>query len=48
MTGKTFLNAIAKSKVDMLQIILDILEKNGWSYCVIGGIAVRCDNYGAG
>jgi hypothetical protein len=41
MTGKTFFNAVANSKVDILQIILDILEKNGWSYCVIGGIAVN-------
>jgi hypothetical protein len=35
------LNAITNSKVDVLQMILDILEKNGWSYCVIGGIAVN-------
>ncbi len=41
MTGKTFFNTIANSKVDILQVILDILEKNRWSYCIIGGIAVN-------
>lgn len=41
MTGKTFLNAIANSKVDILQIFLDILKKTRSKYCLIGGIAVN-------
>jgi hypothetical protein len=41
MTGRTFFNAIAKGKADVLQIFLDILEKTGSSYCVVGGLAVN-------
>jgi hypothetical protein len=41
MILKTFLNTIANSKVDILQIFLDILKKTGSSYCFIGGIAVN-------
>lgn len=41
MKCKTFFNTIANSKVDILQILLDILKKTGSSYCLIGGIAVN-------
>jgi len=41
MTGRTFLNAIANNKVDVVQIVLDILKKTGSGYCVIGGLAVN-------
>jgi len=41
MRGKAFLNAIANSEIDILHIFLDILERSGSSYCVIGGIAVN-------
>jgi hypothetical protein len=41
MTGKTFLNAVANGKADILQIFLDILTKTSSSYCVIGGLAVN-------
>jgi hypothetical protein len=41
MTGRTFLNAIANNKGDVVQIVLDILKKTGSGYCVIGGLAVN-------
>lgn len=41
MTGKKLIHAIANSKVDILQIILDILKKTRAEYCLIGGIAVN-------
>jgi len=41
MTGKTFFNAIANRKSDVLQIFLDILGKAGSDYCVVGGLAVN-------
>jgi len=41
MTGKKFLNSVANSKIDVLQIILNILEQTGSGYCVVGGLAVN-------
>jgi len=41
MIGKRFLNAVANSRVDVLQVFLDILRKAGSRYCLIGGIAVN-------
>ncbi len=41
MTGKTFINAVANGKKDILQIFLDLLSKTGTAYCVIGGLAVN-------
>jgi hypothetical protein len=41
MTGKTFLNAIANGKTDILQNFLNILAQTRSSYCVIGGLAVN-------
>lgn len=41
MTGKKFFIAVANSKADVVQIMLDILRKTGSSYCVVGGLAVN-------
>lgn len=39
--GKTFLNAVASGKVDILQTFLEILVETGTQYCVVGGLAVN-------
>jgi hypothetical protein len=41
MTGKEFLNSLAKGKSDILQLFLGILTETGSHYCVIGGLAVN-------
>ena len=41
MTGKEFVNSLAKGKSDIIQILLDILSKTGSRYCLIGGLAVN-------
>ena len=41
MTGKTFMNAVAKGKTDILQAFLEVLEVTRSPYCVIGGLAVN-------
>jgi len=41
MTGREFLNSIAKGKADILQQFLAILSDTGSRYCVIGGLAVN-------
>jgi hypothetical protein len=41
MTGKEFLNSLAKGKSDILQQFLSILTETGSRYCVIGGLAVN-------
>jgi hypothetical protein len=41
MTGKEFLNSIAKGKKDFLQQFVAILAETGSRYCVIGGLAVN-------
>jgi len=41
MTGKEFLNAVAKGKSDILQQFLSVLADTGSRYCVIGGLAVN-------
>ena len=41
MTGKEFLNSLAKGKTDILQQLLDILAETDSSYCLIGGLAVN-------
>ena len=41
MKGRTFMNAISNSEVDILQLLLDILADTGSQYCVIGGLAVN-------
>jgi len=41
MTGKEFLNSVAKDKSDIIQVLLDILAETGSKYCLIGGLAVN-------
>jgi len=41
MTGKEFLNSLAKGKADILQQLLGILGQTGSDYCLIGGLAVN-------
>jgi hypothetical protein len=41
MTGKEFLNSLAKGKADILQQLLGILTETGSDYCLIDGIAVN-------
>lgn len=41
MTEKEFMNRIGKSRVDFLQLVLDILKKNKTPFCVVGGLAVN-------
>ncbi len=41
MTAKQFINTIAHSESDIIQIILDILSETQSSFCVIGGLAVN-------
>ena len=41
MTGKNFIRAVTNGQTDILQILLDILQEAGTSYCVIGGLAVN-------
>jgi hypothetical protein len=41
MTGKEFLNSVAKGKSDILQQFLAILIETDSRYCVIGGLAVN-------
>jgi len=41
MTGKEFLNSVAKAKSDIIQTLLDILAETGSRYCLIGGLAVN-------
>ena len=41
MTGKEFLNSLAKGKTDILQQLLGILAETDSSYCLIGGLAVN-------
>jgi len=41
MTGKKFLNALARGQVDILQIFLDILKKTKTVYCAVDGLAVN-------
>lgn len=41
MTGKEFINSIANGKMDIIQMMLDILTETGSRYCLIGGLAVN-------
>ena len=41
MTGKQFINAVANGKQDVLSLFIEILDKLGVEYCVIGGLAVN-------
>ncbi|MBI5723848.1 MAG: hypothetical protein HZA50_07820 [Planctomycetes bacterium] len=41
MTGKNFLNRVAKGKKDIIQILLSILQRTDCAYCVIDGFGVN-------
>lgn len=41
MTGKEFLNSLAKAKEDILAQLLGMLADTGSDYCLIGGLAVN-------
>ena len=41
MTKKEFMNSVIKGKKDILQQMLDLLNKVRIDYCVIGGLAVN-------
>ena len=41
MKGKEFINSVANGKLDIIQMILDILTEMGSRYCLIGGLAVN-------
>jgi len=41
MTEKTFINSVSNSKIDVIQLLLDILAKTQSDYCLIGGLAVN-------
>jgi hypothetical protein len=41
LTGKEFLRSVANGKVDLLEVLLDVLRRAGADYCVIGGLAVN-------
>ena len=41
MIKKEFINSIANGKVNVIQLILDILNKTNTRYCLIGGLAVN-------
>ncbi|NQU04912.1 MAG: hypothetical protein HQ568_02380 [Calditrichaeota bacterium] len=41
MEAKTFMNAVVNGKIDILQLLLEILTECNSRYCVIGGLAVN-------
>ena len=41
MRSKEFINSVANGKVDIIQMVLDILTRTGSRYCLIGGLAVN-------
>ena len=41
MTGKSFINAVANSETDILQLLLEILAKTSPVYCVIDALVVN-------
>jgi hypothetical protein len=41
MTGKEFINSVANGKLDVIQMILDLLNETSSRYCLIGGLAVN-------
>ncbi|KQC12030.1 MAG: hypothetical protein APR63_11860 [Desulfuromonas sp. SDB] len=41
MNQKQFFNNVSNDKFDVIDIILDALEKNNIDYCIIGGLAVN-------
>lgn len=41
MTGKEFFRSVANGKVDLLEVLLEVLRRAGADFCVIGGLAVN-------
>ena len=41
MTKKEFLHSVANGKVDIFQLLLDLLKELNIDYCIIGGLAVN-------
>lgn len=41
MTGRQFMNAVARGQRDVLAVLLRILDETGSAYCVIDGLAVN-------
>lgn len=41
MNQKSFLNGVCNGRKDIIQEILDLMNKNSIEYCVIGGLAVN-------
>ena len=41
MTEREFLKKVANGQEDIIQILIDLLDKNEIGYCVIGGLAVN-------
>lgn len=41
MTGKDFINGLAKGECDVIEVLLGILGATGADYCVIGGLGVN-------
>ncbi len=41
MTDKEFLNAVANGRIDLVQVLLEILADTRSAYCVVGGLAVN-------
>jgi len=41
MYSKTFFNSLANDKIDLVQLLLDLLAETGTDYCLIGGLAVN-------
>ena len=41
MTGKQFMNRVTHGKIDLLQVLIDILSESDADYCIIDGLAVN-------
>jgi len=41
MTGRKFINAVGKGKIDILQLFLSVLREAKSRYCIVGGLAVN-------
>ncbi|MCH8954925.1 hypothetical protein IIA28_06365 [candidate division KSB1 bacterium] len=41
MTEREFVKKVANGQEDIIQILIDLLDKNEIGYCVIGGLAVN-------
>jgi hypothetical protein len=41
MMGRDFLNGVTRSREDIIQVLLSVLDETNSAYCVIGGLAVN-------